>query len=53
MNLNHLLAMGGYGLFVWPAYCITLFVFGMNLVTALQENRRVKKSIQQSLASSQ
>ena len=32
MNLNHVLAMGGYGLFVWPAYCITLFVFGLNII---------------------
>lgn len=52
MKLNHLFAMGGYGWFVWPAYGITLLVFGMNFISAWRENRRAKKSIQQALAES-
>ena len=30
MNVAHLVEMGGYGWYVWPAYAITLLVFGLN-----------------------
>lgn len=46
MNVHHLFDMGGYGLFVWPAYCITLLVFGINLVLCSHEKKTFKKIIQ-------
>lgn len=45
--LNHLLTMGGYGVYVWSAYGITLGVFGINLIIDLRERQRVKKIIKQ------
>lgn len=45
MTLNHLLSMGGYGAFVWPAYLITLCVFGLNTFVALKEKRNIIKKI--------
>ncbi len=50
-NLNHLLSMGGYGIYVWPAYVITLAVFGINIFSSLKEKRAAKKIIQQYLLS--
>jgi heme exporter protein CcmD len=47
MLIQHLLEMGGYGAFVWPAYAITLFVFGINLVLFSHEKKQVKKIITQ------
>lgn len=46
VNLSHLLSMGGYGFYVWPAYCITLFVFGFNLVLFAREKKQIKKILQ-------
>lgn len=43
MHVSTLLAMGGYGAYVWPAYVITLGVFGINLATTFFEKNRVKK----------
>lgn len=42
MHINHIISMGGYGAYVWPAYCITLSVFGINLLATFFEKRRVK-----------
>lgn len=41
--LNELLAMGGYGMYVWPAYGITFAVFTLNLFIALKEKNQIKK----------
>lgn len=49
MNIDHLLSilnMGGYGFYVWPAWCITLFVFGFNLFLFAREKKQVKKILQ-------
>lgn len=43
MSINHLFSMGGYGVYVWTTYSITLIVFGINLLTTLREKREVKK----------
>jgi heme exporter protein CcmD len=51
MDINQILAMGGYGIYVWSAYAITLMVFGINLVASFREHRRVKKTIRHYLAS--
>lgn len=50
MNLSHILNMGGYGLYVWSAYGITLGVFAMNVILFVQEKKRIKKLIKQSLS---
>jgi heme exporter protein CcmD len=47
MHLNEILSMGGYGLYVWTAYSITLLVFGINLFAALFEKKQVKKTLRQ------
>lgn len=49
MNLNHLINMGGYGLYVWPAYGITLLVFLINLLASFKEKRQIKNTIAQIL----
>jgi len=45
MNLAQLLSMGGYGLYVWPAYCITLGVFGLNWWLFSREKKHIQKII--------
>lgn len=45
MNINHFFAMGGYAMYVWPAYCITLLVFGINLFSSLKEKHKIKAFI--------
>jgi heme exporter protein CcmD len=49
-DISHALAMGGYAKFVWTAYGITLFVFGINIVVSLREKKQIKKIIQQYLS---
>ncbi|MES2219149.1 MAG: heme exporter protein CcmD [Pseudomonadota bacterium] len=44
--MNDLLAMGGYGVYVWSAYGITLAVFGLNIVMSYREMKRVRKIYQ-------
>ena len=44
--MNALLNMGGYGLYVWTAYGITLSVFAINLFFTLKEKKQIKKIIQ-------
>jgi len=46
MNIHQLFSMGGYGLYVWPAYCVTLFVFGFNLFLFAREKKQIKKMLQ-------
>lgn len=43
MNISHIVNMGGYGWYVWPAYSITLFVFGFNFFLFLREKKQIKK----------
>lgn len=43
MDIYEILQMGGYGLYVWPAYLITLLVFVMNILFIFIEKRHVKK----------
>ena len=45
MSLHQLLAMGGYGLYVLPAYLITLSVFALNLFSFVRERKQLKKII--------
>jgi heme exporter protein CcmD len=38
-------AMGGYAIFVWPAYAITALVLGAAIVLCLQAHARAKRSV--------
>jgi len=39
------LAMGGYGIYVWSSFGITMGVLSINLFLSLLEQRRIKKII--------
>ncbi len=39
------LNMGGYGLYVWPAYLIVAIVLILNLVVPLRHHRRLLSEI--------
>jgi heme exporter protein CcmD len=45
VDIHHILMMGGYGVYVWSAYAITLTVFVINFVASYREHRRIKKTI--------
>lgn len=47
MNWHELFNMHGYGLYIWPAYCLTFFVFSINLCFVRWEKKQVKKIIRQ------
>ena len=44
-SLNDFLAMGGYALFVWSAYLMTLAVFLYNVAAPIIGLRRVRSQI--------
>ena len=39
--MSEFLNMGGYGLYVWPAYLIVAIVLILNLVEPLRRHRRM------------
>ena len=43
--MTEFLNMGGYGLYVWPAYLIVAIVLILNLVVPLQRHRRLLREI--------
>lgn len=52
MNFNtvsEFLQMGGYGLYVWTSYGITLIVLGYNIINPMVMNRRFMKLQKQNL----
>ena len=49
MSLHEFISMNGYGLYVWPAYSITLIVFFINIVLAYYEKKEIKKHIRKYL----
>lgn len=46
MPINEVFNMGGYGVYVWSAYSITLSVFGILFVAALRERKQATKKVQ-------
>lgn len=42
MHLN----MGGYGIWLWPAYGITGFIFILNIFFACHEKKNIQQNIQ-------
>lgn len=49
MQINNMLAMGGYGIYVWTTYAVTLAVFSINILSVLRAKQKTKKLIQQYL----
>ena len=43
--MTEFLNMGGYGLYVWPAYLIVAIVLILNLVAPLRRHRRLLSEI--------
>jgi len=41
--MNDIFWMGEYGTYVWTAYSITLFVFGLNIFMTYREKHKIKK----------
>lgn len=41
-TLTQFLQMGGYAIYVWPAYGITLIILIVNLLTPLQRLRQLR-----------
>jgi len=40
-------AMGGYAVYVWPAYIISALVLAAAIVVSLQSHARAKKSVRE------
>jgi len=40
-------AMGGYAVFVWPAYVISMLVLGVAIVLSLRAHARARRSVRQ------
>jgi heme exporter protein CcmD len=40
-------AMGGYAVFVWPAYIISVLVLGAAVVVSLQAHARARKNVRE------
>lgn len=43
----HWFTMGGYSMYVWPAYGVVLSVLALNLVGIRWQQKRTRKKIQQ------
>ncbi len=43
--MTEFMDMGGYGLYVWPAYLIVAIVLILNLVVPLRRHRRLLSEI--------
>ena len=41
-NLREFFAMGGYALFVWPAYLCAFLILSANIVIPILQLRRIK-----------
>lgn len=58
-NFNQFLSMGGYGVFVWPAYGITFAILLLNTVLPLIHKKQLlrelalKQSLQQTRINNQ
>ena len=40
-------AMGGYAVYVWPAYIISVLVLTIAIIVSLQAHARAKRSVRQ------
>ncbi len=44
-----IIGMGAYTIYIWPAYGITLWVFSINIISALYEKYQIRKRIKRKL----
>lgn len=49
MNLSEFFHMGGYAMYIWPAYAIAVLVLSINVIQPLLEKRKLLKTIGQKL----
>jgi len=47
MNWSQYLAMGGYAMYVWPAYAMAALVLVFNLLSAHRRTRQVRKQLEE------
>jgi heme exporter protein D len=45
MSLNEFFHMGGYGIYVWSSYGITLIVLLANIIAPLRQRRKLLNNI--------
>lgn len=43
--IKQLIIMNGFGMYVWPAFMITLLVLSINILSPLREKKSVRKAI--------
>ena len=48
--MDRFLAMGGYAVYVWPAYAVFVVVFAADLVATAARRRRVLKELRARIA---
>jgi heme exporter protein CcmD len=49
--MNEFFSMGGYALFLWPAYAVTLLAIVVNVYTARRDHDRARTEARRRLAS--
>ncbi|MCG7876821.1 MAG: heme exporter protein CcmD [Candidatus Thiodiazotropha taylori] len=47
--MSEFFAMGGYAVYVWPSFLLALIVLVANVVTPMQQRKRVLKDIARKL----
>ena len=45
--MAYFFAMGGYAVFVWPAYAVSVLVLGVACVVSWQAHARARRSVRQ------
>ena len=50
-SMEQFLHMGGYGLYVWGSYAVTLAVLGLEAFSAVQRRRRALRDVNEGAAS--
>lgn len=48
--MSEFFSMGGYALFLWPAYAVTLLAIGINIYTARRDLQRARTEARRRLA---
>ena len=45
LTINEIISMNDYGIYIWPAYLMTAFVFLLNFISVLYEKRKIQNII--------
>lgn len=46
-QINLWLTMGGYGMYIWPAYGITCFILIVHIIDIRHQRKRIHKKLRQ------